>query len=257
MSLIKTKDEIALLREGGRRLARAVQETAALVAPNVSIQTLNDHFESLVRQGGDTPSFLNYMPRGAKRPFPAAICISVNDEVVHGIPTENPHTIQEGDIVKLDGGLTHHGLITDHAVSVIAGKGSEEDVALVKATKEAMLAGIAAARGGNHVGDISAAVEKVGVEKGYGIVFELGGHGVGHEVHEEPYVPNVGDAGTGEELVAGMVIAIEPMFTLGTPRVKLLSDGYTFVTRDGTRAAHWEHTIVITDSAPEIITALS
>lgn len=253
---INTAEEIAILREGGKRLARAVAETAKKVQVGAKTHELNDYFEKLVREGGDEPAFLNYKPRGAKRGFPAAICISVNEEVVHGIPTENTRVIKDGDIVKLDGGVTHKGLITDHAVSVIAGKASPEDDALVRATRQALMAGIAAARGGNRVGDISAAVEAVGVELGYGIVFELGGHGVGHKVHEEPYVPNVGDAGTGEVLVPGMVIAIEPMFTMGTPRVRLKFDGYTFVTKDGTRAAHWEHTVLITDGDPEILTAL-
>lgn len=256
MALIKSPDDIVKLREGGKRLARAVHETAKLVVPGAKTHELNNHFEKLVRESGDIPSFLNYQPRGAKRPFPSAICISVNEEVVHGIPTENTRVVKEGDIVKLDGGVTHEGLITDHAVSVIAGVPRPEDEALVKGTLQALLAGIAAARGGNKIGDISAAVEKVGVSLGYGIVFELGGHGVGHKVHEEPYVPNVGDPGQGELLVPGMVLAIEPMFTLGTPRVRLKFDGYTFVTKDGTRAAHWEHTILITDGAPEILTAL-
>ena len=253
---INTPDEIAILREGGKRLARAVAETAKMVQVGVKTHELNDYFEKLVRAGGDEPSFLNYQPRGAKRGFPAAICISVNEEVVHGIPTENTRVVKDGDIVKLDGGVTHRGLITDHAVSVIAGTPRPEDEALVRGTLQGLMAGIAAARGGNKVGDISAAVEAVGVELGYGIVFELGGHGVGHKVHEEPYVPNVGDAGQGEDLVPGMVLAIEPMFTLGTPRVRLKFDGYTFVTKDGTRAAHWEHTILITDGSPEILTAL-
>lgn len=256
MALTKTPEEIALLREGGKRLAYAVDETRKLVVPGVTTKELNDHFEKVVRDAGDVPSFLNYQPRGAKRPFPSAICISVNEEVVHGIPTENNRVIKEGDIVKLDGGVTHANLITDHAVSVIAGKGSDEDVALVKATRQALMAGIAAARGGNRIGDISHAVESLGVELGYGIVFELGGHGVGHKVHEEPYVPNVGDAGDGELLIPGMVLAIEPMFTLGTPRVRLKFDGYTFVTKDNTRAAHWEHTIVVTEGSPEILTEL-
>ncbi len=244
------------MREGGKRLARAVSETAKRVVVGVTTKELNDHFEKLVRDGGDYPSFLNYQPRGAKRGFPSAICISVNEEVVHGIPTENSRVVADGDIVKLDGGVTHKGLITDHAVTVIAGTPNPVDAELVRVTREAMLAGVAAARAGNKVGDISAAVEKVGVHGGYGIVFQLGGHGVGHHVHEEPYIANVGNAGTGPELLPGMVIAIEPMFTLGTPKVKVLPDGYTFVTRDGTRAAHWEHTVLITDTGPEILTVL-
>lgn len=253
--MVKTEEEIAILREGGKRLAAVVVEVAKAVRPGVTTRELNDLAEKLIREKGDTPSFLGYTPSGAKRPFPAAICISINEEVVHGIANEDPRTIQDGDIVSLDCGVTHKGLITDHAISVIAGATKDADtLALLQATKDAMMAGIAAAKGGARVGDISAAIEKVGVERGYGIVYELGGHGVGHKVHEEPYIPNVGDAGTGEILMPGLVIAIEPMLTEGTPRVKLMPDGYTFVTKDGSRAAHFEHTILITDGKPEILT---
>lgn len=251
-----TNTEIALLREGGKRLARAVAETMKMVVPGVTTKELNDHFEKLVRDGGDTPSFLGYAPRGAARPFPAAICISVNDEVVHGIPTENSRILKEGDLVKLDGGVTHQGLITDHAVTVIAGTGDAASRALMKHTEEGMLAGIKAAKGGKYVGDIGAAIEAVGRRHQYGIVYDLGGHGVGHHVHEEPYIPNFGEAGTGEELIPGMVLAIEPMFTLGAPEVKLMPDDYTYTTMDGSRAAHFEHTILITEGAPEILTKL-
>ncbi len=253
--MVKTDEEVKILREGGKRLARVVAEVAKAVKPGVTTLELNDLAEKLIRENGDTPSFLGYTPSGAKRPFPAAICISINEEVVHGVANEDARTIQDGDIVALDCGVTHKGLITDHAISVIAGSGKDAETrALLQATKDAMMAGINAAVGGARVGDISAAIEKVGVERGYGIVFELGGHGVGHQVHEEPYIPNVGDAGTGEELLPNMVLAIEPMMTLGTPRVKLMPDGYTFVTKDGSRAAHFEHTILITKGKPEILT---
>jgi methionyl aminopeptidase len=256
---IKTAEEIVHLREGGKRLARIVREVAKDVHPGVSVADLDALAERLTREGGDTPAFLGYSPRGAKRAYPASICISVNDEVVHGIPNENPHILKDGDIVSLDYGVTHQGLITDHAVTVIAGRGDQKAKRLIKATEEALMAGIKAARGGlpgqgAHVGDISAAVQKVGQKYGYGIVWELGGHGVGYRVHEEPYIPNFGERGTGPELVPGMVLAIEPMFTEGSPDVKLMPDGYTFVTRDHSRAAHFEHTIVVTKGAPEILT---
>ncbi|MBU6310655.1 type I methionyl aminopeptidase [Patescibacteria group bacterium] len=256
MARIKTEAEIIALREGGKRLAHAIAVTRDGVRPGVTLKELNDQFEATVRAAGDVPAFLNYRPRGAKRAFPSAICISVNEEVVHGIPTENNRVIKDGDVVKLDGGVLHAGLITDHAVTVIAGTARQEDAALAEATRDALYAGIAAARGGGRIGDISAAVEKAGVRAGYGIVFELGGHGVGHAVHEEPYVPNVGDAGEGELLEPGMVLAIEPMFTLGTPRLRLKFDGYTYVTKDGTRAAHWEHTVAIRAGEAEILTVL-
>lgn len=252
--MIAVEKDIPILREAGKRLARVLIEVGKATVPGVSTKTLNDLAERLIREGGDTPSLVGYTPRGAKRPYPATICISVNDEVVHGIPNENPRIIAEGDIVGLDCVLTHDGVFVDSAISVIAGKGDEDAESLLEATQEALSAGIAAARAGNRIGDISAAIEEVGVRRGYGIVFELGGHGVGHSVHEEPYVPNVGDAGQGELLVEGMVIAIEPMFTEGTPKVKLLSDGYTFVTKDGSRASHFEHSVLITKDGAEILT---
>ncbi len=249
-----TPDVQAKLREGGRRLALILQKTAAAVRPGINTDQLNTLCEGLVREGGDMPVLIGYTPHGAKRPYPATVCISVNEEVVHGIPNENPRTINEGDLVSLDCVMSHQGLYVDAAITLFAGKGDPEGQALMDATHEALMAGIAAARAGNRIGDISAAIEKVGVDKGYGIVYELGGHGVGKSVHEAPYIPNVGDAGTGELLFKGMVLAIEPMFTLGTPKVKLMPDGYTFVTRDGSRSAHFEHTILITSAEPEILT---
>lgn len=246
--------QIPILREGGKRLARVLQEVGKATVPGVSTGDLNDLAEKLIRAGGDIPSLVGYTPHGAKREYPATICISINEEVVHGIPNEHPKIVKEGDIVSLDCVLTHEGVFVDAAITVVAGKSDARAEKLLSATKEALTAGISAARGGNRVGDISAAIEAVGVERGYGIVYELGGHGVGSSVHEEPYIPNVGDAGTGEKLLPGMVLAIEPMFTEGTPKVRLLPDGYTFVTKDGSRAAHFEHTVLVTEKAPEILT---
>ncbi len=251
---IYSTDEIETLRSGGRRLAQVVAEVAKATKAGVSTFDLNMLAEKLIRDAGDTPSFLGYTPRGATRPFPAALCVSINDEVVHGIPNENKKIIKEGDIVGLDCGIIHKGLITDHAVTVIVGTGDANANKLVSVTEEALMAGIKAARSGARVGDISAAVEKIGTENGYGIVFELGGHGVGHAVHEEPYIPNVGKKGTGPELMPGLVIAIEPMFTEGDARVRVLADGYTYATKDGSRAAHFEHTILVTKGEAEILT---
>lgn len=251
---IYTPEEIAVIREGGKHLAHVVRKVAKACVPGVSTDELNTLAARLIREGGDTPSFEGYTPRGAKRPFPAAICISINEEVVHGIANEDPRTVREGDIVGLDCGVTHGGLITDHAVTVVAGKGDGDAKRLVAATEEALMAGINAARAGAHVGDIGAAVQAVGEREGYGIVYELGGHGVGHRVHEEPYISNLGTLGEGPELIPGMIIAIEPMFTEGTDKVRLMPDGYTYVTVDGSRSAHFEHTILITDSGPEILT---
>jgi methionyl aminopeptidase len=256
MSWIKTADDITHLREGGKRLARVVQTVAEAVVPGVTTDTLDALAERLIREGGDTPAFLHYKPRGAPRGFPATMCISINEEVVHGIPNEDVRTVQEGDIVSLDCGLVHNGLITDHAVSVIAGKGTPEDAMLLNVTRDALHAGIQTMYPGKHIGDISAAIEAYATPYGYGIVYELGGHGVGHAVHEPPYVPNVGDPGTGEKLEAGMVLAVEPMLNHGDADVVLLRDGYTFVTRDGSRSAHFEHSVLVTDSGPEILTRL-
>lgn len=254
MARIKTTQEIEYLREGGKRLAKVVKAVSDMVRPGIATDEIDKAAEQLIRDGGDTPAFLGYAPRGADRGFPGTVCISINEEVVHGIPNEDIRTIEDGDIVSLDCGLVHHGLITDHAVSVIAGEASKEDVELLTATRDSLMAGIAAAKPGKRVGDISAAIEEAARKHSYGIVYELGGHGVGHKVHEEPYIPNLGEAGVGDELVVGMVLAIEPMLTHGTADVKLLRDGYTFVTRDGSRAAHFEHTIVIGESGSEIIT---
>ncbi len=249
-----TDQERKSLREGGALLAQILKDVSKMVAPGIETRELDAFCEKLIRDAGATPALIGYQPYGAKRPYPSTVCISLNDEVVHGIPTENSVVIKEADLVKLDTVLEYQGIFVDAAVTVCAGTVSDEDASLVDSTRTALMKGIEAARIGKHIGDISAAIEAHGVESGLGIVYELGGHGVGGAVHEAPYVPNVGDAGDGPELVDGMVLAIEPMFTLGTPKVKLLSDGYTYVTRDGSRSAHFEHTILITKNGTEILT---
>ena len=201
------------------------------------------------------PAFLNYQPEGAKYPYPASLCVSVNDEVVHGIPSEE-RILKEGDIVGLDLGLKHKNLFTDMAITVPVGKIDKESAKLLDVTQRALAKGISAARGGNTVGDISHAVESEVRPHGYGIVEVLSGHGVGRSIHEDPYIPNFGKPGTGEKLVSGMVVAIEPMINLGTKNVKLDPDGYTYRTRDGSRSAHFEHTVLITNGDPEILTLL-
>lgn len=254
MITIKTKEEITILREGGKRHALILAEIAKMVRPGVTTKELNDKAHELVLAGGDKPAFLNYKPHGAKRPYPASICVSVNDEVVHGIPNENDRMLKEGDIVSLDLGLIHKGLITDSAITVPVGKISPELTQLLETTKKALMAGIKKIKAGKRVGDIGNAIEREAVHFGYGVVRELAGHGVGYEVHEDPYVPNYGDVGKGEVLQAGMVIAIEPMFNLGTDEVKLDKDGYTYRTKDGKPSAHFEHTVVVTKSGAEILT---
>ncbi|MEY2664423.1 MAG: hypothetical protein RIT04_231 [Candidatus Parcubacteria bacterium] len=276
MIRIKTKEDIAILREGGKRHATILRALAAMVAPGVTTQQLEDEARRLIALGSgevvgkdgvsriepDRAAFLDYQPHGATRPYPAALCVSINDEVVHGIPNETSRTLVEGDVVSLDLGLIHRGLITDSAVTVAVGKVAPEVAELLEKTQNALMAGIKAAKGGKRTGDIGEAIERVGIAGGlgtggasYGIVEELCGHGVGYSVHEEPFVPNYGVAGKGTTLKPGMVIAIEPMFNLGSRHVKLDADGYTYRTKDGKPSAHFEHTILITKGKPEILTA--
>lgn len=255
MITIKTKKDVAILREGGRRHAFIMRELANMVGPGVTAAGLNRRAEELIVEGGDRAAFLDYKPAGAPRPYPASLCVSINEEVVHGIPNEKEKIIKEGDIVSLDLGLIHKDLITDAAVTVAAGQTSGELQKLLKTTQEALMAGIREAKGGRRVGDISNAIERVGVAGKFGIVEELSGHGVGYHVHEDPYVPNYGLAGKGPILKPGMVIAVEPMFNLGTHKIKLDKDGYTYRTADGKPSAHFEHTILINKGDPEILTS--
>lgn len=240
----------------GRYLAEVLDLLRDYVTPGVSTQVLEDRAREMMAARDCKPAFLNYTPRGAKRAYPAALCVSVNEEIVHGIPNENPKVLKEGDVVTLDAGLSWQGFFTDSAITVPVGTVSEACYRLIDVTKEALDAGIAAARAGNRIGDIGYAVESIA--KKYSLRFpkELGGHGVGRAVHEEPFIYNYGRRGEGEKLVAGMVLAIEPMFMLGSPKLKLLSDGYTYVTVDGSKSAHQEHTIIVTDSEPLIVTSL-
>lgn len=251
--IAKTKGEIEILREGGKRLGEILEKVGKLVAPGVSTKELDVYAEKLIRAGGDTPAFLNYQPEGAKHPYPASLCVSINDEVVHGIPSEDK-ILKEGDIVGFDLGLKHKGFFADAAMTLPVGKIDADSKKLLEVTREALAKGVSAARAGNHVGDISSAIENTIRPHGFGIVEILSGHGVGRSIHEDPYVPNFGKPGTGVKLVPGMVIAIEPMINQGTKNVKLDPDGYTYRTADGSRSAHFEHTILITEARPEILT---
>ncbi len=249
---IKKPKEIEFLREGGKCLSYVLREVAKAVRPGVTTASLDALAEKLILEAGNIPSFKNYQPYGADFPFPASICISVNDEIVHGIPGKR--VLREGDIVGLDLGVTHKGMITDSAITVAVGAVSEDIDRLMKRTREALEAGIKAARGGATIGDIGAAIEKVAKKEKYGVIQELAGHGVGYKVHEDPYVPNHGKKGTGLKLVPGMVLALEPMFTLGERYIETQEDGYTICTTDGSYSAHFEHTIVITEGEAEVLT---
>lgn len=255
MIIIKTKEEIEILREGGRRLATVLYKVKDMVAPGVSTKDLDDYAFKLIKEMGDTPAFLNYRPEGADYPFPASLCTSVNEEVVHGIPKKDK-ILKEGDIISIDLGLKHKGLFTDMALTVPVGEISNGSKKLLDITERALMQGVMAAQGGNTVGDIGAAIEGFVKQYKYGIVEVLSGHGVGKYIHEDPFIPNFGKAGKGEKLKPGMVVALEPMLNNGTKHVKLLDDGYTFVTADGKKSAHFELTILITEGEPEILTKL-
>jgi methionyl aminopeptidase len=253
--IIKTKEEIEILREGGKRLARILNLVASNVSPGVRASDLDKLAESLIRDGGDEPAFKHYKPSHHSKPYPASLCVSVNDEVVHGIPVSDL-ILKEGDIVSLDLGLKHRGLFTDHAVTVSVGKILDKEKELIEVAKNALYEGIHVALAGAKVGDIGYAIESFVKPYKFGIVKDLAGHGVGREIHEDPFIPNYGKKGTGELLKPGMVIAIEPMITLKSGQTDICEDEYTVVTTDGSKAAHFEHTVLITDGEPEILTEI-
>src|SRR3989338_7396290 len=242
------------LIEAGKRLAAVLQALKAKVAPGVSAEELDDLAEAMIREDGDTPAFLGYTPDGAWRPYPATLCVSVNDEVVHGIPNESAKVLKEGDIVGLDLGLVHEGIIVDAAITVAVGTIREEDIKLMRSTEEALTAGVRAARPGNHVGDIGHAIQEVIERAGFAVVRELGGHGGGERVHEDPFIANFGRPGTGPVLVEGMVLALEPIAAAVKGAVILAPDGYTYRTKDGSRSAHYEHTIFLEKDKALVIT---
>lgn len=253
----KTEEEIAIMREGGKIHARILKELAKKIKPGVKTDELNDYAERLIDEAGCTASFLGYQPYDAKRPYPAALCVSINEEIVHGIPNEGGRILFEGDIVTLDLGLTYNGLITDAAITVPVGKISKEAATLVQATREALDRAIVAMRLHGHIGDIGDAVLQTAMKYKLGIIEGLSGHGVGYAVHEDPFVPNRAKRGEGPELKAGLVIAIEPMLSLGSREVKRLSDGYTFITRDKSLSAHFEHTVAVGyDGKVEVLTKI-
>lgn len=263
---IKSKEEIGTLREGGKRLALILNRVAATVKPGVSTFELDARAERLILESGGTPSFKGYRVAGIRAPYPATMCISVNDEVVHTIPRKEK-ILREGDVVSLDIGMLwpavanakaagKRTMITDMAITMGVGDVSDEIKRLIHATKESLDLGIAAVRPGAHVGDIGHAVEQRLKKNRLGIIRDLAGHGVGYELHEDPFIPNFGSPGTGPELAEGMVLAIEPMATLGTWRVALGEDGWTYKTADGSLAAHFEHTVAVTRDGAEVLTQI-
>ena len=252
MIIIKDQNQIQILREGGKRLANVLRTVAAAVRPGITTLELDTLARAEIKKLGDQPAFLNYKPDGASYPYPSALCTSVNGQIVHGLPGK--YVLKEGDIVALDLGIKHKNLFTDHAVTVAVGDISKEAHNLMHTAEQALYAGIEAAKFGNHVGDISYAIEGIIRPHGYGIVRELSGHGVGVAIHEDPYIPNYGKPGTGAKLKPGMVIAIEPMINLGSHKIVTNKDGWTIESADNSISAHFEHTILITDGEAEVLT---
>lgn len=247
---VKTEQEIADMRISGKMLAAVLKGLQAYLEPGQSTKDLTEFAARELKGLGGKPAFLGYQG------FPEVLCVSVNDEVVHGIPRSDK-IIQPGDLVSMDFGVSYNQMITDAAVTSIAGAARDHThTALVRTTEESLRAGIKKVKNGVKTGDIGAAVQAVLDPKGYGIVRDLVGHGVGHFVHEDPNVPNYGRKGTGDRLQAGMTIAIEPMATLGGHGVMVDADGWTIRTRDGSLAAHFEHTMLITESGVEVLTKL-
>ncbi len=248
MIKLKTKEEIEIMRSAGRIVAEALAMVGEEIKDGMTTAQLDTLVEECIRSKDSVPAFKGY------HGFPASACISINEEVVHGIPGER--VIKEGDIVSVDVGSILDGFYGDSARTFAIGQISEEKQQLMQITEKSLLAGIDKARNGNKLGQISAAVQKVAEDNGYGVVRQLVGHGIGRDMHEDPQVPNYGSESEGPVLKSGMVIAIEPMINCGTYQVKTLPDGWTIVTADGLPSAHFEHTIAITDNGPDILTAL-
>lgn len=251
---LKTEEDIKKLRKGGKIHAAIMDELVALAKPGNTTLDLDDRAMELMEEYGVEPLILGYHAQFAPRAFPAAICVSINDVVVHGIPNENPETIEEGDLVSIDLVIGYDGMVLDGARTIGVGDITPEAQDLLKVTENALKAGINAARPGNRVKDIGRAIEAVVPER-YGIVEALSGHGVGYELHEEPIVANFVMKGDSPLLEPGMVLAIEPMINAGSKEVVFDSeDGYTVFTEDGELSAHMEHTVLITEKGPEILT---
>ena len=248
MAIIKSATEIAKMKESGRIVARTLRLCSETIVPGKTTpEELDELADRLIREEGGVPSFLGY------RGYPAATCISVNNVVVHGIPTDDP--LKEGDIISLDFGVVKNGWHADGAWTFAVGTISTEAQKLMNVTRESLLQGIAKARPGNTIGDIGAAVQKYVESHGFGVVRDLVGHGIGQKLHDEPHnVPMFGKAGKGEKLREGMCICIEPMINQGTYRVNTLKDGWTVVTADDKLSAHFEHTVAITKTGPVILT---
>ena len=249
MIVCRSKAELERMREAGRLVGEVLTELAAHVGVGVSTGDLDALAEKRIRQAGATPAFKGY------HGYPATICASVNDEVIHGIPSGR-RVLNEGDVISIDVGASLDGYFGDSAITLPVGQVSEEAATLLRVTDESLYKAIEAVKPGGRISDIGHAVQKHVEAYGFSVVREFVGHGIGQKMHEEPQVPNYGEPGRGPRLTEGMVLAIEPMVNAGKPAVKVLSDGWTAVTRDGSLSAHFEHSVVVTPDGCEILTLL-
>ena len=250
-----TEEQIGKLRQAGKLMAEVVREVLTMVAPGAASLDLDAAARKAIESRGAKPSFFGYKMKGAPYSYPATISVAINNEIVHAQPASGKN-LKDGDIVSLDFGLSYQGAFMDTAHTLAVGQVDTRGRELINATREALAAGIAAAHVGGHIGDIGAAISAIARNRRLGVIKILSGHGVGAAVHEPPYVPNFGKAGEGEEIPDGLVIAIEPMSTEGSGALILDKDGWTYSSKDGTRGAHFEHTVLITKEGPQILTAL-
>ena len=248
MVIRKTRDELSKMRRAGLIVAETLRELRGMVEPGITTNQLDFHAEKKIRSAGAYPTFKHY------RKFPASICASVNDEVVHGIPSDRK--LREGDIIKLDCGATLNGYVGDAAITVPVGNISAEIENLLEVTRTSLFRAMEKMIPGNRLYDVSYAVQEYVEENGFSIVRDFCGHGIGQQMHEDPQVPNYGRPGTGPRLKEGWVLAIEPMVNFGTHEVKVLEDGWTVKTKDGKASSHFEHTIAVTEDGPIVMTAL-
>ena len=252
MIFLKTEDEIELMRAANLLVGDTLAEIAKMIKPGVTTAQMNSVAEEYIRDHGAVPTFLGF-PNPYGGPFPASICTSVNDVVVHGVPNDTP--LEEGDIVSVDCGTLLNGFNGDSCYTFCVGEVSDEVKALLKTTKESLYKGIEAALPGKRIGDIGASVQEHCTTAGYGVVKEFVGHGIGRDMHEDPQVPNYGRRGNGPMIKNGLCIAIEPMITMGNPAVYMMPDRWTIKTRDGKVAAHFEHTIAVHNGKFDILSS--
>jgi methionyl aminopeptidase len=255
MVTIKTKKEIEILREGGKILAEVLVEISKLAKPGISTGFLNDEAEKMILVRGAFPAFKGYTPSFSGEPYPTAICASLNEVVVHGVPSQKT-ILKNGDVLKIDIGVKYQGLFTDSAVTVAIGEVSSEVLKLMETTRESLESAIRVIKAGVCLGDIGNAIGGKITRENFSVIEDLVGHGVGYDVHEEPNIPNYGKLGEGMVLKSGMVLAIEPMATLGRGTVRQSGDSFGYETKDGSISAHFEHTVVVTDNGCEVLTIL-